>query len=155
MQEIMESDSILSNFKNACVDGHILMDLLERRAEASRKCFALFFDIYRKLDQEFELTQLEREACKNFLLQFARPEEKPISRELCISEVCKILGVSSRGKCAEIGKRMAIRWKDAHPGAKPQKKKVKFRNKEYWRNVYYESDFALLAKVIKEVVYPN
>lgn len=73
-------------------------------------------------------------------------------REISIALVCQELGVNPRGKSSQIGRIMAKRWREAHPGEEIPKRDTLYNGRPYKENVYYQCDYDMLAGVIEEVL---
>lgn len=131
----------------------MLLDLEERNFEFQRKRI--------KFIQEFTggFDDRDRLYFKDILKKSSDPGYRaiedtpdPRGREISIQLVCQELGINPGGKNAQIGKEMAKRWRAKYPGQKIPKRDTLYHGRPYKENVYYQRDYSMMEKVIREVL---
>lgn len=73
-------------------------------------------------------------------------------QEISIAMVLHEMGINPRGQSPNIGKEMAKRWRNAHPGETIPKRQVLYNGRPYNENTYYEADKALMKASITHVI---
>lgn len=148
-------EAVLTSLERKCLDTYVMEDLAEHKVRSYTRRFEHLFPLYEKLEKKFTLTPIEVDRFKQLFVELLEPYKQSARDEISIPGVCRALGVNAKGKYSTIGKLVLERWKEKNPGKSMRKKIVQTREKLYRRNVYYVEDFALIAKVVLEVVHEN
>jgi hypothetical protein len=137
----------------------LLLDLQERRIAIQERNHDFHLKRIKAIDDLFGLDDRDKLYFKDILKKsndhgYAAIQDTTDERgrEISIALVCQEIGVSPRGKSPQIGALMKKRWMKAYPGQTPPKRDTMFNGRPYKENVYYQRDYAMLEKCIRDVL---
>jgi hypothetical protein len=142
-----------SPVEKRCREGHLLLDLEERNFNFQAKRIKFMQDMFGPFDERDRLYYKDLvKKCGDSGYAAIQDTEDERGREISIALVCQEIGVNPRGTSPQIGRRVAQLWRERYPGETPAKRDTLYQGRPYKENTYYQRDYDLLEKAIKEIV---
>lgn len=142
-----------SPVEKRCREAHMILDMKERSLNYHVKKIKLIRDIFGEFDDRDRLYYKDvLKKCDEPGYAAVTDTEDARGREISIALVCQELGVNPNGRSPQIGRLMARRWREAHPGEEIPKRDTLYNGRPYKENVYFQRDYDMMEACIREVL---
>lgn len=158
MQGVVVAPVQISTTEKRCREAGMLLDLEERKIKIQEANFSFQLKRMKLINEIIPLDDRDKLYFKDVLKMCGNagyaaitdtPDEER-GREISIALVAQEIGVNPNGQSPVIGKLMAKRWKDAHPGEEPSKRDTLYQGRPYKENAYFQRDYVMLEACIRE-----
>lgn len=167
LQDVPRPDPDVSESTRKRVrEENLLLDIEERKLRLEERKLSLAeknhdfqYKRIRRLEEQGMFDDRDRLYFKDILKKSGDPGYARIQdtndergREISIALVCQEMEVNPNGKSSQIGRLMARRWRELHPGEEIPKRDTLYMGRPYRENAYYQRDYALMQQCICEVL---
>lgn len=158
MQDVPVARVEISSVEKRCRDGHMLLDLEERKIKIEEQNFDFQVKRFKAIKDEFGMDDRDKLYYKDLFKKSSDPGYAAIQntedvrgREISIALVCQEIGINPQGKNPQIGRVMAKKWRERFPDNEIPKRDTIFLGRPYKENAYYQCDYDLMEQSIRDV----